>query len=291
MARAGGRGDDAAPQRTATGGSARIGKRVLRFFAVISFLCAAVSFTGSSAFDIRSVTVTGSGAVTASEILSRAGVRAGASVFSVNISRIQDHLREDPRLAAVSVRVDFPDRVFITVRERTAVVALHVPGGYMLLGADGLAIVPAATAGALPALTVDRLDPGEVETGSVVASADARLGADLAGRLPDGLRPDVAALRVDRTGEVILYTRDGIAVRAGAGDGLRDRIARVADVLAAVRSRGMHVEYVDLRFPGTVIVKPVGAPSAPRGTNGRAPARFAAGLAGELVQTLKETRD
>lgn len=291
MAGAAGRGEDVAPQRAAVGASSAIGKRVLRFFAVIAFLCAAVSFARSSAFDIRSVTVTGSGAVTASEILSRAGVRAGASVFSVNISRIQDHLREDPRLAAVSVRVEFPDRVFITVRERTAAVALRVPGGYMLLGSDGLAIVPAATAGELPALTVDRLDPAEVEAGSVVASADARLGADLAGWLPDDLRPDVAALRVDRIGEVILYTRDGIAVRAGAADGLRDRIARVAEVLAAVRSRGMHVEYVDLRFSGTVIVKPVGAPAAPRGTSGRAPARFAAGLAGELPQTWKETRE
>ncbi|HKX19665.1 MAG TPA: FtsQ-type POTRA domain-containing protein [bacterium] len=284
------REDGGAPQRVATGRPSRIGKRVLRFFAVISFLCAAVSFTGSSVFDIRSVTVTGSGAITASEILSRAGVRAGASVFSVNISRIQDHLREDPRLAAVSVGVVFPDRVFITVRERTAAVALHVPGGYMLLGSDGLAIIPAATAGPLPALTVDRLDPAEVEAGSVVASADARLGADLAGWLPDDLRPDVAALRVDRTGEVILYTRDGIAVRAGGGDGLRDRIARAAEVLAAVRSRAMHVEYVDLRFPGTVIVKPVRGPAAPRGTSGRAP-RFGAGLAGELLQTWKETPD
>lgn len=242
---------------------------MLRFFAVISLLCAVVSFTGSSVFDIRSVTVTGSGAVPASEILSRAGVRAGASVFSVNLSRIGDHLREDPRIEAASVRVVFPDRVFITVRERTAAVALHVPGGYMLLGSDGLAIVPAATSGALPALTVDRLDPAtEVEAGTVVASADARLGADVAGSLPDDLRPDVAALRVDRTGEVILYTRDGIAVRAGAGDGLRDRIARVADVLSAVRSRGMHVEYVDLRFPGSVIVKPVGGPAAPAGRAG-----------------------
>ncbi len=233
-----------------------VGKRVLRFFAAIAFLCGVVSFTGSSVFDIKSVTVTGGGVVPVSEILSRAGVRAGASIFTVNEWSVLDDLRQDPRIAAASVSVVFPDRIFITVRERTAAAALHVPGGYVLLCSDGVAIGPAETSGALPALMVDRLDPAEVQAGTVVPSADARLGADVAGSLPNDLRPDVAAVRVDQAGEVILYTRDGIAVRAGAGDGLRDRLARVAQVLAAVRSQGMRVEYVDLRFPGSVIVKP-----------------------------------
>lgn len=268
MAGSGGRGDDIAPRRATTGGSAGSGKRVLRFFAAIAFLCGVVSFTGSSVFDIRSVTVTGNSAVPASEILSRAGVRTGAGLFSVNTFRVRDYLRQDPRIAAVSVGVAFPDRVFIAVRERTAAVALHVPGGYVLLGSDGLAIGPVSTSGALPALTVDRLDPTEVEAGTVVPSSDARLGAGVAGSLPSDLRGDVAALRVDGAGEVILYTRDGIAVRVGAEDGLRDRLARAAEVLSAVRSRGMHVEYVDLRFPGSVIVKPVSGPASPAGSAG-----------------------
>lgn len=253
----------AAPRNGVTADAARnaasgrpVGKRVLRFFAAIAFLCGVVSFTKSSAFDVKSVTVTGSSVVPVSEILSRAGVRTGGSIFTVNQSSVLDDLRQDPRIAAASVSVLFPDRVFVTVRERTAAAALHVPGGYVLLCSDGVAIAPAATPGALPALTVDRLDPSEVQAGTVVPSADARLGADVAASLPNDLRPDVAALRVDQAGEVILYTRDGIAVRVGAGDGLRDRLAQAAEVLAAVRSRGIRVEYVDLRFPGSVIVKP-----------------------------------
>ncbi len=243
----------------APAGAASAGERVVRFLAAIVFLCGVVSFTGSSVFDIRSISVAGNRAVAASDILARAGVRTGTSVFTVNAYPIRERLRQDPRIAAVSVGVAFPDRVYITVSERAPSVALRVPEGYVLLGADGVAISPGSP-GALPALMVDRLDPEAVQVGTVVPSPDARLGAGLVGSLPNDLRPDVAALRVDQAGEVILYTRDGIAVRAGAPDGIHDRLARAADVLAAVRSRGMRVEYVDLRFPGSVVVKPVGAP-------------------------------
>jgi cell division protein FtsQ len=245
-----------------SGGAAPTGERVLRFVAAIAFLCAVVSFTGSSVFDIRSISVAGNRAVAEPDILARAGVRTGTSIFTVNGARIAGRLGQDPRIAAVSVGVAFPGRVFISVRERTAAAALRLPGGYVLLGSDGVAIAVSATPGPLPTLTVDRLDPATVQAGVVVPSADARAGAGIAGSLPDDLRPDVAALRVDRGGEVILYMRDGIAVRAGLPDGIRDRLARVVDVLAAVRSRGMRVEYVDLRFPGSVIVKPVGGPAA-----------------------------
>lgn len=249
----------------AAAGASSAGERVLRFLAAIVFLCGVVSFAGSSVFDIRSISVAGNHAVAASDILSRAGVRTGTSVFTVNAYPIRERLRQDPRIAAVSVGVAFPDRVYITVSERAAAAALRVPQGYVLLGADGVAIAPSATPGTLPTLTVDRLDAAAVQAGTVIPSPDARLGAGLAASLPNDLSPDVAALRVDQAGEVILYTRDGIAVRAGAPDGIRDRLARAADVLAAVRSRGMRVEYVDLRFPGSVIVKPVGGPAGKRG--------------------------
>ncbi|HEV2439801.1 MAG TPA: FtsQ-type POTRA domain-containing protein [bacterium] len=245
-----------------------MGERALRFLAVVAFVCGVVSFTGSSVFDIRSVSVTGNRVVPGSDILARAGVRTGTSLFTVNASRVRDRLRQDPRISVVSVGVAFPDRVSIAVRERTAVAALRLPGGYVLLGADGVAITPSAAPGALITLTVDRLDPATVQAGTVVPSPDARLAAGLAASLPNDLRPDVAALRVDQAGEVILYMRDGIAVRAGTPEGIRDRLVRVTDVLAAVRSRGMRVEYVDLRFPGSVIVKPIGGPAGPAGRPG-----------------------
>jgi cell division protein FtsQ len=253
---------------TRPGRLASAAARVVRFLAEIAFLCGVVSFAGSSLFDVRSVDVAGNQAVAASEILDRAGVRPEVGLFTVNAEQMGQRLRQDPRIAGVSVGVTFPDRVHITVRERQGVAALRVLGGYILVGADGVAIGSAAGAGSLPALTVDRLDPAAVWAGTVIPSADARLGAAVAGSLPADLRRAVAAVRVDHRGEVILYLRDGVGVRMGSADGIDDRLAKVTDVLDAVRAQGMRVEYIDLRFPGSIIVKPVGAPARPAGNPG-----------------------
>lgn len=252
-------------------GQGSAAERVVRFLAAIAFLCGVASFAGSSVFDIQSVEVAGNQAVPAPDILAQAGVQAGTSAFTVNAYRIRGRLRRDPRIADVAVGLAFPHRVRITVRERPPATALRLPAGYMLLSADGVALEAAGVPGALPVLTVDRLDPAALQAGTGVSSPDVRLGAEVAGSLPTDLRPDVAAIRIDRAGETILYTRDNIAVRAGAPEGLHDRIARIPDVLAAVRSQGLRVEYVDLRFPGSVIVKPAGAPAGTGASpNGRA---------------------
>jgi cell division protein FtsQ len=239
------------------GGSVALAERVVRFLAAITFLCGVVSFAGSSLFDVRSITVTGNQAVAAADVLARSGIHQGTGIFTVNAGAIRARLRQDPRIAGASVSVRLPDAARITIQERPAAAALRTPSGYFLIGRDGVVIEPAKTPGGLPALIVDRLDPETVQVGTVVPSPDARTGAAIAASLPDGLRPDVAAVRVDQAGEIVLYTRDHIAVRTGPPDGVADRIAQVSGVLAAVRARGMKVQYVDLRFPGSIIVKPL----------------------------------
>jgi cell division protein FtsQ len=234
----------------------------VRFFALIAFVCGVASFADSSAFDIQSIRVTGNEAVSPDDVVSASGLRSEMSVFAVNAVRVRDRLRRDPRIADAAVELVFPGSVRITIKERPAAAALRVPGGYVLVTADGVALAPASAAQALPVLTVDMLDPATVQAGTALPSAGARLGAQLAASLPPALQSEVTALRVDREGEVILYTRDGIAVKAGGADGARDRIAHAGDVLAAVRARGMHVEYVDLRFPESIVVKLVPASPA-----------------------------
>lgn len=244
--------------RAALRGSAPRVERIVRFAGVMAFLCGAASFAYSSAFDVQSIDVAGNDAVPAADIVAASGVRPETSVFTVNAAAIREHLRRDPRIADASVAIALPDRLRIRVQERPPVAALRVSAGYVLVSADGVVLGPAVDSPSnLPVLIVEGLDPAGVQAGTWLSSSEARVGADLAGSLPPALRADVSALRVDRAGEIVLYTADGIAVKAGGADGARDRIARAADVLAAVRARRMRVEYVDLRFPDSIIVKPV----------------------------------
>jgi cell division protein FtsQ len=250
-------------------------RRVARFCAAISVLCATAAFPASAIFDLHTVTVTGNGAVPTDEVLRRADLRPGVSAFRVNAEAIRGRLREDPRIEDVAVAMVFPRRLQLMVRERAPVAALVVGEGFLLLSADGVAIAPSDTPGSLPVLAVDRLNPAEVSVGTVVRSSHAALGAQITGSLPEAIRSRVTAVRVDDAGEAALTLRDGILVRLGGTGGIADRLEMLPQVLDAIATHGLHVESVDLRFPGNVVVQPVraGAPARAGGRQENPPPR------------------
>jgi cell division protein FtsQ len=233
-------------------------ERVIRFLAAVSALCAAAAFPASAVFNLESVDIRGNRVVSDSDVLRRVGIAPGASAFQVNAFQIRDRLRADPLVADAWISLAFPHRLTVYVRERTPVAALRLEDGYVLLDRGAVAISREPDPGPYPSLRVDRLDAAWVQPGTVVPSADVRLGVSLAGGLQPPLRGEVAGLRVDAGGEAVLETKDGVAVLLGGPEGLQQRLTQVLPILAAVRDRGFRVQYVDLRFPGSVIVKPVG---------------------------------
>jgi hypothetical protein len=81
-------------------------------------------------------------------------------------------------------------------------------------------------------------------------------------RLPRAVVTPGTRVRAEPRGDLVLFTPDGIAVRLGPLKGLDDRAALMDEVLAAIRARGLAVEYLDLRFAGAVVVKPEPADAA-----------------------------
>ncbi len=262
---------DDPPRRRNPGVSLR---RLARFCAALALLCAAAAFPASALFDLQTMSVVGNAAVPSDEILDRAGLGPGLNAFRVNAGVIRRRLLEDPRIRDVSVTMTFPNQLRLAILERAPVAALAVGEGYFHLSADGVALAAGSDPGPLPVLVADRLNTADISVGQLLASSDARLGSRIAGSLPAAIRERVAGVYVDRAGEVSLALRGGVAVRLGGQAGIAERLEMVPDVLDAIATRGLLVELVDLRVPGNVVVRPLGAPgAAPSGRQEKAPPR------------------
>ena len=248
-----------APQAGAGPSGARTSavERIGRFFAAIAALCALAAFPASAVFDLHEVAVSGNRTVPASEILRRAGIAPGESAFRVNTAAIRARELTDSRIQDVSVALEFPRRITIIVRERAPVAALRTGRAYVLLGADGVVMARVSGPSSGPLLEVERLDLPWVRVGAEVPSSAARLGARVAGLAPERLRGQLRTIRVTSAPEVVLQMRDGVRVRLGGERGIGERLRTLPGVLDAIEAQGMRVEYVDLRFPGSVIVRPL----------------------------------
>jgi len=245
--------------------------RIVRFAAAMSALCAAAAFPASSAFDLRSVTVEGNGGISAAEVLERAGIGPGTSAFRVNEDAIRGRLREDPRVQNATVAMVFPRTLTLKIQERAPAAAMPAGDGFILVAANGVAIVRATGQDSFPRLVVDTFNPADAVLGAVMPSSGARLGAAIAGMLPDLLRSQVAAVHVDAEGDATLEMQDGPPVRLGGSGGIAERVGLVPQVLTAIAARGLQVQYVDLRFAGNIIIRPAGPAGAPA-TSSSAPA-------------------
>ncbi len=234
---------------------------LLRFAAVMAAFLTAATFLQSSFFTISEISILGSRSIPAEDILARSGLRRGQTLATVDARDVVDRLAQHPWIAAARLTVSPAGRVTIVIQEREPYAALPRRDAYVVLDRTGVALGVVRSTPSVPVIAVDGLRLPWVRIGDRIPSPSALdalrvLGAVPAEEIARGLR-----LRVDRAGSVIVTTTDGITVLLGPSRGLPSRLAMLPQVLAAIRRQRLGVHYVDLRFAGSVILRPGAGPA------------------------------
>jgi cell division protein FtsQ len=101
---------------------------------------------GSSLLVVRSVVVTGTHLVPASQVEAAAAIPAGEPMIRVGTGAAARRVGAITQVQSAQVTKSWPDRIVITVRERTPALAVAVPasvsasGGYDLVDASGVIV-------------------------------------------------------------------------------------------------------------------------------------------------------
>ncbi|MFQ5848576.1 MAG: cell division protein FtsQ/DivIB [Candidatus Methylomirabilales bacterium] len=213
---------------------------------------------GFSSFHVSEVRIQGNAHVAAAEIISRLGLRAPVNILQMNMEELAGRLTTHPWISSASIQRHFPSRLIITVEEREPV-ALLSAGKTFLLSAD--AVILDEVRGA-PTRTLPTLQPrwrAEYRVGARVDDPRLVGGLDLLGTLRK------APLLHGRQVERVTAEADGNYILRLAEGGALLRVSPAEPLVQlhrleiALRHRGKGLQsfaYVDLRFPGRVIVKP-----------------------------------
>jgi cell division protein FtsQ len=206
---------------------------------------AAWALFGSQLLAVRSVVVTGTHLVPASEVLAIAGVEPGTPLIRLNTGQVAARVDTIRQVRGAQVTRSWPDRVVIAVRERTPALAVPAPGGgFDLVDATGVIVLWAATKpGDLP------LYPATVPV--TLLRGDPDLGAAVAvlGELPAALRSSVESLTAPSPDQVTLQLAGGITVVWGGTGGTS---AKSEELGVLMRT---HSHYYDVSAQGTVAIK------------------------------------
>jgi cell division protein FtsQ len=198
---------------------------------------------GSGLFAVRSVVVTGTHLVPDSEVVAVADVQPGTPLIRVNTARIAARILTIRQVLAVRVATAWPDRVVITVRERTPALVVALPdGGFDLIDANGVVVQSAATRPpGLPMYTTT------AAASSLRDNPDVSAAAAVIATLPAALRSSVTSVTAPGPDQVTLQLSSGVTVVWGDAD---DAAAKAKELAILMQTRA---RYYDVSSPTTAV--------------------------------------
>ena len=207
---------------------------------------------------IRNIQVRGNHHVTKEDIRSQAGIHTPVNAFQLDLEEMAGRIMAHPWIRSVSIERRLPSGLIITVEERQAI-GLLTSGKTYLLSTDGLILeeMKKSSTRVLP-----RFRPAwrvRYRVGEHLDDPHLLEGLELLGALPDVpvlRQAELEEITVEADGYYVLHLAQGRPVlRLGPIEPLR----QLTRLEIALRHRGLKLEnfaYVDLRFPGRVILKP-----------------------------------
>ncbi|MCL6479360.1 MAG: FtsQ-type POTRA domain-containing protein [Peptococcaceae bacterium] len=222
-------------------------------FFVIVFLTAAYVLARSSVFEVREIRVTGNNSLAGEKIVAVSGISPGENIFKLDLKASAEKIRVMPFIKSVELSRDLPSAVEIRVQERKPCALLPVDSGFIQVDDEGVYLQKGDIAvNQFPVVTGVKCTapaPGEQVKSEALDKA-----LMVIKELPPGLLPQLSEVNVDGD-QAVAYTLDGIQCRLGTVADLQQKGEVFMKVLNELKIKGKKIEYIDLSYTGSPVVK------------------------------------
>jgi len=212
----------------------------------LAFLGGVVWFLLSPYMSVKEVVINGAVQVPVEELLEEWQVVEGRPLVAIRTGMVEDDLLDIPRIASATVRLVFPGRVEVLVRERVDKAWIELVDRWGLVADDGVLVGYADTpTSPLPLIRLSIDDPG---LGQGLETHDAKGAMEFISALPDRLAGQTI-IQVDNQ-ELWAWLGNRIA-RLGLPYEMREKAASLLTILDSAPD-GL----IDVSVPGRPAVRP-----------------------------------
>lgn len=249
---------------------------------------------------VQRVEIQGLERLTVPAILAGAGVGEGQYLFDVSPDSAAARLLRVPLVRMATVRRTWKREILIDVVERRAV-ALARLDRFIEIDDQAVVLPPDASGSVADLPIISGLDVTTPLPGQPINDTAARRAASLAALLAESsvnLADRVSEIWAgDPDSLVLILMSHGIPIKVGRGDIPPRRLHALSAVLDDLSRKETMLEYIDLRFSGQVVCKPVPEPKeiaevvvAPKAVTKRPPAKKGAATKHGAGKKGRQTR-
>jgi cell division septal protein FtsQ len=215
------------------------GRRALLIISALLLIVALV-FVAYMVFRVREVAVVGCQSLDAKDVASMSGLKYGQCIFLLDKQEVMDALAADSRIKPVSIDVEYPDRVTITIKERIPTAYIEKSGALIVIDDEGWVLDVKNQPAGVERPLVYGLQADAFEVGQQLSSGD-MFRVDVMTRVLQAVEKagiDLESLDVTLAADIMLTTADGLVVELGDDTQLDKKMALVNTLVKEIASMG-----------------------------------------------------
>ena len=202
---------------------------------------------------VRSVVVNGTDVVPVSQVRAVAGIPMGVPMIRVDTGAAASRVEAITQVQSAQITKSWPDRIVITVRERTPVLAVVVPasasgpgspGGFSLIDASGIVVRSVRVKPTGMPVYGTPIPPATLRGSPSLAAA-----VEVLHEVPAPIARSVAAVTASSPENVTLELSDGATIVWGS---TARASAKAAELSALMHT---HARYYDISAFGTAVTR------------------------------------
>jgi len=205
---------------------------------------------------IKDVVVQGNRIVPADTIIQAADISMDENIFFINSKEVRRRVKEIQQIKKVDVFPKIPSSIFIKVEERKPFAAFIVQGKYYIADNEGIIISKEESfKGSTELPTVVGLPKSAIISGKMI---DEKLVAAVEKSyklLSQLMPPSRFVVEMKDEQDMSILINDILKVKIGSPSDIDGKLTALELLLNKVSSKRSQIEYIDVRLPGSPVVK------------------------------------
>lgn len=229
------------------------GRKFIIFFVFVALLSFAI-FLFYKLFTIRQILIVGNRNLSEKEVKSAVGIKEGDFLFYPTSKEIYERLKRIAWIKEATIRKELSGTLIIYVYESTPVAVLEINERKYLVGEEGSVLeefTDKVKDSPIILPIIKNLDP--FKSRETIAEAVRLINFFKSKGL---IKTDDEVLLTGETPDTLTIIINGFPIIFGKGD-YEAKLSKYQLILSETQRRGMRLQYIDLRFPDRVIVKPL----------------------------------
>lgn len=208
----------------------------------------------SPLFEIRNIVITGTQHLQKDTVLDAVGIRRGENIFNVKVKDAEQRLQLISLIQSAKVERKLPSTIDIQIAERVPVALLYAKDGFIQVDGEGIYLQKGSlddkNLPILSGITCTATTPGKPVQGKELDAA-----LQVVKQMPPELLPNLSEVNISEQNGVRLYTLDGVQCQLGPPLEVSEKCRLLVNILQELKAQGKKIEYVDMSYVGSPVVK------------------------------------